>query len=100
MNQSTMRDKIYYGKTLQTRRIKKPNNYLSMIDRFADNGLQHISRFPDKIYHLGNREYRSNTILLETSQVLITLITSQNTWHAKGSECKGSSKLLRASHNA
>ena len=38
---------------------EKPNNSLSIIDRLAKNGLQHISRFPNKRYHLNNREERS-----------------------------------------
>ena len=42
---------------------EKPNNSLSMIDRLAKNGLQHISRFLDKRYHLNSREERSNATL-------------------------------------
>ena len=63
MNQSTMKDKIYPGKTLQTWRMKKPSNSLSMMDRFVENDLQHISIFLDKRYHLSNREERSNATL-------------------------------------
>ena len=38
---------------------EKPNNSLSIIDRLVENGLQHISRLPDKRYHLNSREERS-----------------------------------------
>ena len=62
MNQSTMGDKIYPRKPPNTE-DEKPNNSLSMTDRFAENGLQHISRLPDKRYHLSNREERSNATL-------------------------------------
>ena len=34
---------------------EKPINSLSMIDKFVENGLQHISIFPDNIYHLRSR---------------------------------------------
>ena len=30
---------------------EKTNNSLSIIDRLAENGLQHISRYPDKREH-------------------------------------------------
>ena len=39
------------------------NNSLGMIDRFVENGLQHIRKFPDKRYHHINREERSNVTL-------------------------------------
>ena len=42
---------------------EKPGNTLSMIDRFAENGLQDTSRLLDKRYHLNKREERYNTIL-------------------------------------
>ena len=42
---------------------EKPINSLSMIDRFAENGLQNISRSPNKRYHLSSREERSNATL-------------------------------------
>ena len=42
---------------------EKPNNSLSMIDRFAENDLQHISIFPDKRCHHNNREERSKATL-------------------------------------
>ena len=42
---------------------EKPNNYLSMIDIFVENGLQHIGIFPNKSYHHNNREERSNVTL-------------------------------------
>ena len=42
---------------------EKPTNSLSIIDRFAENGLQHINRFPDKRYHLSSKEERSNVAL-------------------------------------
>ena len=45
INHSTIRDKIYCGKTLHTE-DEKPSNYLSVIDRFVENGLKHIIRFP------------------------------------------------------
>ena len=63
LHKSTMRDKMYHGRTLQTRRIKKPNNYLSMIDRFAENGLKYISIFPNKRYHHNNIEELCNVTL-------------------------------------
>ena len=44
-------------------KVEKPNNSLSVIYRFAENGLQHISRFPNKRYHLSSREERSNETL-------------------------------------
>ena len=37
---------------------EKPNNSLSMIDRFVENGSQHISIFPDKRYDHNSREER------------------------------------------
>ena len=43
--------------------MKKPNNYLSMVDRFAENDLEHIRRFPDKRYYHNNREEISNVTL-------------------------------------
>ena len=42
---------------------ENPNHSLSMIDGFANNDLQHITRFPNKRYHLGSREERANTTL-------------------------------------
>ena len=39
---------------------EKPNNCLNMIDRFAENGLQHIRMLLDNFYHLIIREERSN----------------------------------------
>ena len=42
---------------------EKPNNSSSMIDRFAENGLQHIRILPDKRYHLSSREERSNATM-------------------------------------
>ena len=42
---------------------EKPNNSLSMIDRFVENGLQHIIIFPNKRCHLSSREEKYNTTL-------------------------------------
>ena len=42
---------------------EKPNNFLTVIDRFAENGLQHIRILPNKRCHLGSIEERSNTTL-------------------------------------
>ena len=42
---------------------EKPNNYFSIINRFAEDGLQHISRLSNKRYHLSNREEKSTTTL-------------------------------------
>ena len=42
---------------------EKPNNSLSIINRFVENGLQHIRIFLDKRYHLSSREERSNVTL-------------------------------------
>ena len=42
---------------------EKPINSLSMIDGFGENGLQNIRIFPNKRYHLGIREERSNVTL-------------------------------------
>ena len=39
---------------------EKLKNSLSMIDRFVENGLQHIIIFLDKRYHHNSREERSN----------------------------------------
>ena len=46
---------------------EKPNNSLSMIDRFAENGSQHISGLLDNRYHHNNREERSNVTLQKIS---------------------------------
>ena len=61
-----------------------PRNYWSMIDRFAENGLQHISKFLDKIYHHSSREERSNVTLQKQLYAIVLtfhmpsiLITSQ-----------------------
>ena len=35
---------------------EKTSNSLTMIDRFVENGLQHISKLPNKRYHLNNKE--------------------------------------------
>ena len=42
---------------------EKPNNSLSMIDKFVENDLQDISILNDKRYHLNSREDRSNVTL-------------------------------------
>ena len=48
---------------------EKPINSLSMINRFVENGLQHIiilqhiRILPDKRYHLSSRKDRSNATL-------------------------------------
>lgn len=43
---------------------EKPNNSLSIIDRLGENGLQHISKLPDKRYHLSIKEERSTKTLI------------------------------------
>ena len=35
---------------------EKTSNSLTMIDRFVEDGLQHIRKLPDKRYHLNNKE--------------------------------------------
>ena len=42
---------------------EKPNNYLSMIDIFGENGLQHRIIFSDKRYQHNCKEERSNVTL-------------------------------------
>ena len=58
-----MRDKKIPLENPPNTKDEKPNNYLSMIDRFGENGLQHIRILPDKIYHYNSREERSNVTL-------------------------------------
>ena len=48
------RQDIPWEKTQNTE-DEKTNNYLSIIDRFVGNDLQHISRFPDKRCHLSSK---------------------------------------------
>ena len=62
---------------------EKPNNSLSIIDRLAENGLQHISRLLDESYHLRSREERQTKNILINLPIPRTLITSH-----KNSPCK------------
>ena len=45
-----MRQDIHWENPLN-QEDEKPNNYLSIIDKFADNGLQHNRRFSYKREH-------------------------------------------------
>ena len=55
---------------------EKPKNSLSMIDRFAENGLQHISRLSIRDIISAVEKRFAHTTVSQTCQVLSTLITS------------------------
>ena len=57
-----MRQDIPWGNPPNTK-DEKPKNYLSMIDRFAENDSQHISILLHKRYHPRSSEERSNATL-------------------------------------
>ena len=54
---------------------EKPNNYLSMIDRFLENDLQQIIIFTDNIYDHNSRENRSNITLQKQLYVTVLNLT-------------------------